>query len=1099
MLSTSPTTADECVAHDDLRAYLSGWADEALESRIESHLPHCSRCGETIAGLETDEVTLVNWLRGTHLASHSAERPSDSPTVDPMVDPMVDSMVDAMLARAKSIRQADPAPADGLESLGPESLGPEAHGLESHGLEPIHIAGYQLVRPLGVGGMGAVYLARHRSLGKLMALKVIRANSPAARLEVERFQREIRAAGGLNHPAIINATDAGEHNGLHFLVMEYVEGLDLGQLARTVGRLEVAEACELMRVVAVGLNHAHAVGIVHRDIKPSNVMLGTGGAVKILDFGLAQLGKWNEAVIEQTTVGQLMGTLDYMAPEQAENPATVDYRADLYALGATLFRLLAGRPPLAPTPHMSPLAKLRLLSHAIPPRLSTLRDDLPPALVQLVAQLLSRHPEERPASAAHVAEALEPFSVGSDLPSLLTDAIEQLKNQPEPNLAMASQGNALANDAVGGLGEPRLQTAPNGTGPGKRAGWRNRVMALASAGLLLLAFAAAGVFIKLELEKGQLIIESDAADVSVRVLQEDQVAKEFELQTGPNSIRLKEGKYEVLIAAGADSVTLENGVFNLTKGGIVVARVSRSAARSDARSEQPGTAENSQPNSQPNAALLTQELLAYLELQRTLGNGHPSLLTKRRQLETLLQYQQDGLPGLLDQAGIAQADKPPTNSTSTTSPREASRPSSTGDPVYDGKPLSEWLTVFKEERKQEKMVEAAAAIAALISPATKEQIANFLFDIGPSYSYLQDTNVDLLTELDYRLFDLLRLALADEYPARLLSELQWTEDSVWRNRLVSMGIRLEDFGNRQLLAWSRQEIASDEITEPLRTSLGYLLVSAAAFPVKPAEVQAVAKQIVLEEPRFPRELLYRSPHAFANYDQPLMVAMVEQIRKCLMDMTATQEEVTAACLAIQAFLWEGQSAANETASEERRAVVRALADDEELVHAIRMRLEQLLSIADWETQTVTLDQDYDAVHPNTSLNLRRPPSAQLTRGGRNSSPQGVTWALAERVACYPLELLDVIEALALAKQLVAPLEKLNSTFGDTHQRVAERFADVYAVTISWPSRQLSNFTPSQAGNTAGGKLTIAELVSVRVAELLEEAPEPAEEHSDGEQ
>lgn len=470
MLSTSPITADECVSHDDLRAYLSGWADEALESRIESHLPHCSRCGETIAGLETDEVTLVNWLRGTHLASHSVEPPSDSPAVDPMVD----SMVDAMLARAKAIRQADPAPADGLESIGLESLSPEAHGLEAHGLEspglespgmePIHIAGYQLLRPLGVGGMGAVYSARHRSLGKLMALKVIRASSPAARLEVERFQREIRAAGGLNHPAIINATDAGEHNGLHFLVMEFVEGLDLGQLARTVGRLEVAEACELMRVVAVGLNHAHAVGIVHRDVKPSNVMLGTGGAVKILDFGLAQLGKWNEAVIEQTTVGQLMGTLDYMAPEQAENPATVDYRADLYALGATLFRLLAGRPPLAPTPHMSPLAKLRLLSHATPPRLSTLRDDLPPALVQLVAQLLSRHPEERPASAAHVAEALEPFSLGSELPSLLTDAIEQLKNQPEPSLTMASQGNALANDAVGGSGEPRLQTAPNGTG-----------------------------------------------------------------------------------------------------------------------------------------------------------------------------------------------------------------------------------------------------------------------------------------------------------------------------------------------------------------------------------------------------------------------------------------------------------------------------------------------------------------------------------------------------------------------------------------------------------------------------------------------------------
>ncbi len=163
-----------------------------------------------------------------------------------------------------------------------------------------------------------------------------------------RFEREVRAAGALQHPAIINATDAGKSEiaqaeYVHYLVMEYIEGLDLSRITRALGPLSIADVCAIGRAMALGLDHAHAAGIVHRDIKPSNVMLSSSGQVKLLDFGLAQTTLWDEASAELTTVGQLMGTIDYMAPEQAERAESVDYRADLYALGATLFRLLCGR------------------------------------------------------------------------------------------------------------------------------------------------------------------------------------------------------------------------------------------------------------------------------------------------------------------------------------------------------------------------------------------------------------------------------------------------------------------------------------------------------------------------------------------------------------------------------------------------------------------------------------------------------------------------------------------------------------------------------------------------------------------------------------
>ena len=153
-------------------------------------------------------------------------------------------------------------------------------------------------------------------------------------------------------------------------------------------------------------------------------MLSKTGETKILDFGLARIGPWEGESAELTTVGQLMGTLDYMAPEQAERADAVDYRADLYSLGATLFRLLCGRAPLAASPDISPLAKLRLMATDEPPSLDTLRPDAPAELVALVSRMLSRDPADRPASADHVAEELGRFTAGNELVKLSAKAIE---------------------------------------------------------------------------------------------------------------------------------------------------------------------------------------------------------------------------------------------------------------------------------------------------------------------------------------------------------------------------------------------------------------------------------------------------------------------------------------------------------------------------------------------------------------------------------------------------------------------------------------------------------------------------------------------------
>lgn len=282
---------------------------------------------------------------------------------------------------------------------------------------PQQLGQYQLLEVIGEGGMGIVYRARHVVMKRERALKLLHPSRVANAPDLARFYREIEAVARLEHPHIVVGHDAQEAQGHHFLVMEFVNGLNLSRLLASLGKLPIADACELVRQAAVGLEYAHARGLVHRDIKPSNLLLSNRGVVKILDLGLASQ-RTDDRADERDVV---LGTADYIAPEQWISADRVDRRADVYSLGCTLYQLLVGRPPFGDLPE-SYRVKAEAHCQRAPAAARAQRSEIPAALEQLLERMLAKHPEDRPASAAEVATALARFAAGSDPIALLKRA-----------------------------------------------------------------------------------------------------------------------------------------------------------------------------------------------------------------------------------------------------------------------------------------------------------------------------------------------------------------------------------------------------------------------------------------------------------------------------------------------------------------------------------------------------------------------------------------------------------------------------------------------------------------------------------------------------
>lgn len=278
--------------------------------------------------------------------------------------------------------------------------------LQGNGSELV-LGNYRVLERLGEGGMGTVYKAQHRLICRIVALKVLRKDRLAKAAALKRFEREIKASAQLAHPNIVTAYDAGQVGDTHFFTMEYVQGTDLGKLCKEQGPLPVADCCDYIRQAALGLQHAFERGMVHRDIKPSNLLLSTSDSVvKILDLGLARIAEGDDpdTTNNLTQAGKVVGTIDYLAPEQAINSHRVDIRADLYSLGCTFYELLSGRVPFR---RGSPMEKLARHRWEEPRALEKLRPEIPAPVVAVIRRLMAKKPEDRFQTPADLASTLE--------------------------------------------------------------------------------------------------------------------------------------------------------------------------------------------------------------------------------------------------------------------------------------------------------------------------------------------------------------------------------------------------------------------------------------------------------------------------------------------------------------------------------------------------------------------------------------------------------------------------------------------------------------------------------------------------------------------
>jgi serine/threonine protein kinase len=291
--------------------------------------------------------------------------------------------------------------------------------LQGHAQELV-LGPCRILDRLGEGAISQVYKAWHTVRQCLVALKVLRPDFLDNESAVHQFEREIHAVTRLSHPNIVTAVEVGQVGTRRFLAMEYMEGTDLGKFVQLSGPLPVGHACDYVRQAALGLQHAHENGLVHRDIKPANLFLSTPGeggglrlsdraVVKILDWGLSHMHLPRHQ-LKNTTAwiqpGALVGTADFMAPEQARDPRSVDIRADIYSLGCTLYFLLTGQVPF---PGKSLMQKLLQHETAEPPAVEALRPDLPRTLPLVLRKMLAKRPEDRHPIPLAVAVVLAPF------------------------------------------------------------------------------------------------------------------------------------------------------------------------------------------------------------------------------------------------------------------------------------------------------------------------------------------------------------------------------------------------------------------------------------------------------------------------------------------------------------------------------------------------------------------------------------------------------------------------------------------------------------------------------------------------------------------
>jgi|GEM_PF-3450940 len=543
-----------------LVAFGQGLLAESDSLLVEQHLEGCRECCETLLDLKDDTfVGLVKRAQGVEVALSEADcvdAAGQTEVMDITPQGVADDAVNELHSQTVLVPLAATILLPTAEVGGLDQLPPEL----------IEHPRYRIVELIGRGGMGNVYRAEHRLMNRPVAIKLINAQLVRHPQAIERFRREVQAAAKLSHPNIVAAFDAEQAGDVHFLVMEFVEGTDLASYVAEHGPMSVEMACRCIRQAAEGLQHAHEKGMVHRDIKPHNLMLTADGQVRILDFGLAgfaasddveqspALAKWddgdhwdageeehspasqqspsspaaatasdrsNHAGKHLTLAGSVMGTPDYMAPEQAVDAHAADIRADIYSLGCTLFFLLTGKPPFEAA---NIVGKFAAHAKQEPPSLQSLRADVSPELQRAVSRMLAKKSDDRFQTPSQLVAALEP------------------------------------------LARPRLNQRQ-----------RQRLGLLIATVSCALALLLGGVVVAIT-SKGRLEIRSEVEDVKVIVKQGGEQVEVFDLKTGSQMKWLPGGDYELQLVGNSNDVKLDRDSVQLSRFGQTIVTATWSSA-----------------------------------------------------------------------------------------------------------------------------------------------------------------------------------------------------------------------------------------------------------------------------------------------------------------------------------------------------------------------------------------------------------------------------------------------------------------------------------------------------------------------------------------
>ncbi len=522
--------------HDQLAAFTTGRLDDDDSTVVEQHLAACAGCCQWLQQSPGND-SYVALLRDAVSADVTGDDSTNQPTAA-----LAGSETDVPHAASLTVASS------GSSEETREPIAGLPSALVDH-------PRYRVIRSLGSGGMGVVFEAEHRLMRRRVAIKIIKPQWLRSSEAVARFRREMQTAAKLVHPHVVTAFDAEQAGDVHFLVMEFVDGMNLAELISQRGPLPVEMACECIRQAALGLQLAYEQGMVHRDIKPGNLMvtfvvppLGGPGStgdrrtpseggtttVKILDFGLSRFA--SEGIdAGGTSANVLLGTPDFMAPEQARNARGADVRSDIYSLGCTLHFLLTGE-----VPHPgdgSAMEKIVAHLEREPEPLAKLRGTVPAGLQELLSRMIAKRPEDRFQVPAEVAAALASFST----PQAIRDRQE---------VDVFNSERAAFSRSRHGLEAPLA------------AGVKRVLLAVGLVGFVLVM----AVIVQVVTDKGDLRIQSDFEGIVIVLSQNGNPVRRIKPQSGTTTARLLSGEYTLELQESSSDLRLSRNRIVLSRG-----------------------------------------------------------------------------------------------------------------------------------------------------------------------------------------------------------------------------------------------------------------------------------------------------------------------------------------------------------------------------------------------------------------------------------------------------------------------------------------------------------------------------------------------------